>query len=147
MFFSLCVCMCFCCFFFFFSSRRRHTRCALVTGVQTCALPIWPRRLTPRSCEHWGTDMNDVLKHLLGAAKEIVPLMVPGAGAVLAAGEKIRDALEAGKDMFEPGDQSESEEHTSELQSLMRISYAVFCLKKKSNKEQDKKKKSDHTRS
>src|SRR3546814_8850995 len=30
-------------FCFFFSSRRRHTRCALVTGVQTCALPIWPR--------------------------------------------------------------------------------------------------------
>src|SRR3546814_4378350 len=30
------VCVCF----FFFSSRRRHTRCALVTGVQTCALPI-----------------------------------------------------------------------------------------------------------
>src|SRR3546814_4886239 len=27
--------------FFFFSSRRRHTRCALVTGAQTCALPIW----------------------------------------------------------------------------------------------------------
>src|SRR3546814_1459135 len=27
-------------FFFFFSSRRRHTSCALVTGVQTCALPI-----------------------------------------------------------------------------------------------------------
>src|SRR3546814_1853047 len=27
-------------FRFFFSSRRRHTRCALVTGVQTCALPI-----------------------------------------------------------------------------------------------------------
>src|SRR3546814_3989632 len=32
----LCLCLCF----FFFSSRRRHTRCALVTGVQTCALPI-----------------------------------------------------------------------------------------------------------
>src|SRR3546814_4214658 len=30
--------------FFFFSSRRRHTRCALVTGVQTCALPISARR-------------------------------------------------------------------------------------------------------
>src|SRR3546814_2537702 len=27
-------------YFVFFSSRRRHTRCALVTGVQTCALPI-----------------------------------------------------------------------------------------------------------
>src|SRR3546814_10516818 len=32
--------MCLLCFLFFFSSRRRHTRCALVTGVQTCALPI-----------------------------------------------------------------------------------------------------------
>src|SRR3546814_1273930 len=31
-----------------------------------------------------------------------------------------------------------SEEHTSELQSLMRISYAVFCLKKKNNKQQTK---------
>src|SRR3546814_2505348 len=30
----------YCCLCFFFSSRRRHTRCALVTGVQTCALPI-----------------------------------------------------------------------------------------------------------
>src|SRR3546814_8336885 len=30
-----------CWFCFFFSSRRRHTRCALVTGVQTCALPIF----------------------------------------------------------------------------------------------------------
>src|SRR3546814_4062218 len=29
--------------FFFFSSRRRHTRCALVTGVQACALPIFLR--------------------------------------------------------------------------------------------------------
>src|SRR3546814_10542399 len=31
---------------FFFSSRRRHTRCALVTGVQTCALPIY----IPNNC-------------------------------------------------------------------------------------------------
>src|SRR3546814_8684737 len=30
---------------FFFSSRRRHTRCALVTGVQTCALPIYHRQV------------------------------------------------------------------------------------------------------
>src|SRR3546814_4106708 len=32
---------------FFFSSRRRHTRCALVTGVQTCALPIYTPRGGP----------------------------------------------------------------------------------------------------
>src|SRR3546814_5416683 len=35
---------------FFFSSRRRHTRCALVTGVQTCALPI-SANLTNRSSD------------------------------------------------------------------------------------------------
>src|SRR3546814_8665822 len=34
----LCICYFIC--YFFFSSRRRHTRCALVAGVQTCALPI-----------------------------------------------------------------------------------------------------------
>src|SRR3546814_9936118 len=34
---------------FFFSSRRRHTRCALVTGVQTCALPIFRRGFAGRS--------------------------------------------------------------------------------------------------
>src|SRR3546814_20850687 len=36
---------CICLYYFFFSIRRRHTRCALVTGVQTCALPIsdWAR--------------------------------------------------------------------------------------------------------
>src|SRR3546814_8332276 len=37
-------------------------------------------------------------------------------------------AVEAGE---QPCEQGRSEEHTSELQSLMRISYAVFCLKKK----------------
>src|SRR3546814_4457492 len=35
------------------------------------------------------------------------------------------------KEVFKPSNTGRSEEHTSELQSLMRISYAVFCLKKK----------------
>src|SRR3546814_1651745 len=35
--------------YFFFSSRRRHTRCALVTGVQTCALPISIATASPRN--------------------------------------------------------------------------------------------------
>src|SRR3546814_10502170 len=45
-----------CWLFFFFSSRRRHTRCALVTGVQTCALPIYSpsggcrRTFVPKAC-------------------------------------------------------------------------------------------------
>src|SRR3546814_1971063 len=37
---------------FFFSSRRRHTRCALVTGVQTCALPIWQWCAQVKSAAH-----------------------------------------------------------------------------------------------
>src|SRR3546814_8988928 len=36
---------------FFFSSRRRHTRCALVTGVQTCALPIWELFANPAASQ------------------------------------------------------------------------------------------------
>src|SRR3546814_1484429 len=44
--FSYRICV-FVVFLFFFSSRRRHTRCALVTGVQTCALPIFARASTP----------------------------------------------------------------------------------------------------
>src|SRR3546814_1168927 len=57
------------CVFFFFSSRRRHTRCALVTGVQTCALPIWSgftdtvvelglRHDIPASDWAWGGDLE-----------------------------------------------------------------------------------------
>src|SRR3546814_1643559 len=37
--------------FFFFSSRRRHTRCALVTGVQTCALPILQDLIRERAAD------------------------------------------------------------------------------------------------
>src|SRR3546814_2921500 len=40
---------------FFFSSRRRHTRCALVTGVQTCALPIFQQE---SPCSHLNSTSN-----------------------------------------------------------------------------------------
>src|SRR3546814_6571265 len=105
-----------CCFIFFFSSRRRHTRCALVTGVQTCALPIYGTDPCPgdharRRCRH-GTD---------GASTD------PGPVVVIAAADFPRG------DFFPVAQTDRSEEHTSELKSLMRISYAVFCLKKKTN--------------
>src|SRR3546814_9747862 len=47
--------------YFFFSSRRRHTRCALVTGVQTCALPIFKAllNLAPKTARRIGADGND----------------------------------------------------------------------------------------
>src|SRR3546814_20021560 len=43
--------------FFVFSSRGRHTRCALVTGVQTCALPIW--RGGGARCAETGVELVD----------------------------------------------------------------------------------------
>src|SRR3546814_17301632 len=42
--------LCFFGLFFFFSSRRRHTSCALVTGVQTCALPIYGWFVNTKYC-------------------------------------------------------------------------------------------------
>src|SRR3546814_3009748 len=58
--------------------------------------------------------------------------------SVIAAVEAIeRAARHLGADAYPlVVDGQRSEEHTSELQSLMRISYAVFCLKKKKNNEQ-----------
>src|SRR3546814_15411172 len=43
--------------FIFFSSRRRHTRCALVTGVQTCALPISDTVLNLNGSGFLGADV------------------------------------------------------------------------------------------
>src|SRR3546814_4675617 len=62
-----------------------------------------------------------------------------GRGRALTPSPVKRAALERGIEVFQPEslksqvsrDALRSEEHTSELQSLMRISYAVFCLKKK----------------
>src|SRR3546814_7671454 len=64
----------FCFLFFFCSSRRRHTRCALVTGVQTCALPISDSEFAAlyRACaftvypshyEGWGLPVTEALAH------------------------------------------------------------------------------------
>src|SRR3546814_122825 len=49
-FYMVCVVLCTLCIFFF-SSRSRHTSCALVTGVQTCALPIFRHQLRLRDAE------------------------------------------------------------------------------------------------
>src|SRR3546814_10506349 len=90
-------------FFFFFSSRRRHTRCALVTGVQTCALPI-----------------------SLPPVRAQVAQPVPVAAASSAASIRNWCATAGCWASFRAA--RRSEEHTSELPSLMRISHAVFCL-------------------
>src|SRR3546814_2180718 len=113
--------------YFFFSSRRRHTRCALVTGVQTCALPIYGRLLPyyARRAIDAGALAGRGLELLwLDHPIDAFLLHVQGSGRVdLPDGSVVRVGF--------AGHNGRSEEHTSELQSLMRNSYAVFCLKKK----------------
>src|SRR3546814_6527428 len=58
-------------------------------------------------------------------------------GAALGALGDMADAVHRLARRFERGGHVRSEEHTSELQSLMRISYAVFCLKKKKQKNKE----------
>src|SRR3546814_9822753 len=124
--------------FFFFSSRRRHTRCALVTGVQTCALPIFQ---VP------GLQDPAALKALLGKTARLDFKMVDvratpedmAEGRAPIGSEVLPypdDPRGLGMIAVERRPVVRSEEHTSELQSLMRISYAVFCLKKKNNSTQ-----------
>src|SRR3546814_6066362 len=126
----------------FFSSRRRHTRCALVTGVQTCALPIWrgesPTFSAFRSRRPDGRiarmDFDAIV--IGGGHNGLVCAwyLARGGKRVLVLERREIVGGAAVTEEFVPGFRnstaSRSEEHTSELQSLMRISYAVFCLKK-----------------
>src|SRR3546814_5628931 len=128
------------CLFFFFSSRRRHTRCALVTGVQTCALPISsrcgsrcastaPRHALRRSLRcrqaHASSGRASSAHSQCGRRKCSASNACASACELTSCSWCARPACAAA---------IRSEENTSELQSLMRKSYAVFCLKKKKNK-------------
>src|SRR3546814_5433084 len=130
---------------------------ALVTGVQTCALPIWG----------WGRSGVDAAQAVHekflaaladGRLARGVDAPDPGAAGLSRAAatdiflsqltsrqmDRLSRALQArGEGFYTIGSSghegnaavaARSEEHTSELQSLMRISYAVFCLKKKTNR-------------
>src|SRR3546814_2082682 len=55
-----------CSTYFFFSSRRRHTSCALVTGVQTCALPI-------ATIDHARADAHVILFERAGEIGQVQP--------------------------------------------------------------------------
>src|SRR3546814_4249606 len=61
---------------FFFSSRRRHTRCALVTGVQTCALPTSAERTALRAAR----DVVVTERAALGAAGVVEGAIGAGIG-------------------------------------------------------------------
>src|SRR3546814_1393798 len=62
------------CYCFFFSSRRRHTRCALVTGVQTCALPIYAVEVDESSDALQGNAPADLMEVTLELGAELLVL-------------------------------------------------------------------------
>src|SRR3546814_6712384 len=135
----------------FFSSRRRHTRCALVTGVQTCALPIsfnacgedmtaphirkavaWLES-RQQSDGGWGEDCATYWAERRSEAKASTASQTAWALlGLMAAGEVDSDAVRRGIALLQRQPrEGRSAEHTSEIQSLMRIPYDAFCLKKK----------------
>src|SRR3546814_2418482 len=130
------------CWCFFCSSRRRHTRCALVTGVQTCALPILATgaadgygRMTGRpACTllHLGPGYGNGMANLHNARRAYTPIVnVIGDHATYhrqydAPLNSDIPALSAPNSVWVKS-ADRSEEHTSKLQYLMRNSYAVFC--------------------
>src|SRR3546814_5064121 len=127
---------------FFFSSRRRHTSCALVTGVQTCALPICICELglagfaSMRALTSGYNDEPERASRPFDSGRDG---FAPGEGSGMLVLETLEHARARGAEPlaeitgYGAGADAayRSEEHTSELQSLMRISYAVFCLQKK----------------
>src|SRR3546814_3564273 len=131
------------CLRFFFSSRRRHTRCALVTGVQTCALPISQIEEDLERFEAAVGAIDGVVDCALVSGAQDYRLRIvcrdlddyerlhrehlgrlPGVTTISS-----RFVLRTVPTRSE----ARSEEHTSELQSLMSITYAVFCLKTKNH--------------
>src|SRR3546814_8079315 len=131
---------------------------ALVTGVQTCALPIYtwvspdgtPFVEAPKISGQGTLNMPAAQAIFAGAKRSLDAVLAEadkkGArpkGFALKTTAHIRSSSTAetitspNVAAMLPGsdpslkNQYRSEEHTSELQSLMRISYAVFCLKKK----------------
>src|SRR3546814_1090458 len=123
---------------FFFSSRRRHTRCALVTGVQTCALPIYSRAGDRQ--QRWLYAQGKL--RVTGLWDEFPDVEErPGdqpERRLLRPQRRYLHRTDAGladATFFDIGQRHHankthrSDEHTSELQSLMRISSAAFCWK------------------
>src|SRR3546814_7753858 len=120
--------------------------CALVTGVQTCALPICARRLidpdrrpAPRcaDAEHRAASRPSSISprrrvaHLLRPRMR-APSSRPNLPRAVVRPSPPQTGLE--EDQRKGGTFRRAEEQTSELQSQMRISYAVSCLKKKKKK-------------
>src|SRR3546814_6523280 len=115
--------------FFFFSGIRRHTRCALVTVVQTCALPILMESMISSPLPT-RAEVSDVANAVLDYTDAVMLSAESASGQYPAEAVQAMARVCLGAEKHPTTTHSHhrlrSEEHTSELQSLMRISYAVF---------------------
>src|SRR3546814_16108522 len=111
--------------FCFFSSRRRHTRCALVTGVQTCALPILGNYLAGNSADNTlsGMDGNDTLVGDAGSDS-----LIGGAGD-----DDYVVAVGSGTDVI---DRSEERRVGKECVSTCRSRWSPYHSKKNNKRNQ-----------
>src|SRR3546814_6838893 len=106
--------------------------CSLVTGVRTCALPMLSLIRVPglvqfsRMAEPSLAEPVWLRAACHGICRRYMDRATGG-------GNRFTHARHAAAGVCGIVLQDRSEEHTSELQSLMRISYAVFCLKKQKN--------------
>src|SRR3546814_1421522 len=126
----------------FVSSRRRHTRCALVTGVQTCALPSSKFEAIEHAAHllgHFAHDVSDTIAHSNPApfgeplrrfiiARHVLDALArKGADQSALVCEVVASVMKlhavAMPRQRDIGGVARSEEHKSELQSLMRNSY------------------------
>src|SRR3546814_6308266 len=122
-------------FFFFFKQKTAYGMRIRDWSSDVCSSDLYPRQLDkPIAIVTIGFDhhreggarlVGRLLTFGVGGEDILPPRRDENAGVVAACARRAVDRARHG----EPRDRSE--EHTSELQSLMRISYAVFCLKQK----------------
>src|SRR3546814_3057232 len=120
-----------------FAGSLRNASAVAAAAQDAAAESIRKRIAVIAAGEHWpGGNLRPAIEDLLGAGAIIERLQgrpSPEARAARAAYRELKDEIPAVLSGC-PSGQARSEEHTSELQSLMRISYAVFCLKNKTSR-------------
>src|SRR3546814_4822427 len=129
------------CLFVFFFKQKTAYEMRISDWSQTCALPIWePQALLARDqCGRYrgldgGRVVGDTVTHGAKVLDVRVVVEPRGQGARAESDLRCIGSGQVGHGWIPRRSSGRSEEHTSELQSLMRISYAVFCLKKKNNR-------------
>src|SRR3546814_293470 len=119
-------------FVFFFSSRRRHTRCALVTGVQTCALPIFEdtiailRGIQEKYEAHHGVRITDAA---LVAAATLSDRYITGRQLP----DKAIDLIDEASSRLRMERESSPEEIDKLRRSVDRLKMEEFALAKESD--------------